>query len=103
MGSEPLIKSDAANVITVGTPVSGQPDQRIFDVASINQHITDSLSALPPDKKVAFVAYADGEGVKGVIVGKITDKLPGEIDWTVLAEKPWNGAFQWGAGVRWSI
>lgn len=98
-----LIKSAASSLVTVAKGEPGLPDVRMFDVASINKHIDASLSALDPGKRVAFVAYADGEGVKGAIVGRIDAGIPGELKWTVFATKPYAGSFAWGAGVKWSI
>jgi hypothetical protein len=97
------IYNDASKVITVAKGAAGEPDVRMFDLASVNQHIESSMAALDPGKKVAFIAYADGQGVKGAIVGRIDAKIPGEVKWTVFAERPYSGQFTWGAGVKWSI
>jgi hypothetical protein len=101
-GSMAAIKSEAAKLLTIEKGAAGKPDIRMFDVASINDHITRSLSVLKPEEKVAFVAYADGQGVKGAIVGRL-DAGPGEMCWTVFTEKPYDGPFTWGAGVTWKF
>lgn len=98
-----IIKSAAAGVVTVTPSSPGLPAIRVFDVASINRHIDSSLSALEPDKRVACIAYADGEGVKVALVGRINAGIPGELKWTVLATKPYGGSFEWSAGLKWSI
>jgi hypothetical protein len=103
MGSANLIYTEPASVVTVAKGSPGLPDTRIFNAKAINKHIEDSLAVLDPGKRVAFVAYADGEGVKGAIVGRIDSEVPGELKWTVFAERPYSGAFTWGAGVKWSI
>lgn len=99
----PLIVGEAASIVTIEKGVQGRPDTRTFDVASINDHITKSMAAIGPGEKVAFIAYADGEGVKGAIVGRISDGIPGDLKWTVFATKPYQGSFEWGMGLRWSI
>jgi hypothetical protein len=97
------ITSKPASVVTVVPSSSGLPAVRVFDVASINKHIDASLTALEPDKRVACVAYADGEGVKVALVGRIDASIPGELKWTVMATKPYAGSFEWNMGVKWSI
>ena len=98
-----LIKSSAASIVTVEETPEGQPNIRMFDVASINRHIEASMSALGPGEKVAFIAYADGEGVKGALVGRIDSPIPGELKWTVFAEVAYSGPFTWGAGLKWAL
>lgn len=98
-----IIKAQPAAVVTVTPSSPGLPAVRMFDVASINKHIDSSLTALEPDKRVACVAYADGEGVKVALVGRISAGIPGELKWTVMATKPYAGTFEWNAGVKWSI
>ena len=102
-GSMGAINAETAKVVTVERGVAGKPDVRIFDLQAINDHITKSMSVLGPTDKVAFIAYADGQGVKGAIVGRLETEIPGELKWTLFAEKPYGGAFIWGAGVKWSI
>lgn len=103
MSSAAAIRNEAASLITVEKGVTGAPDVRIFDMQSINKHIEDSMSLLDPGKRVAFIAYMDGEGVKGAIVGRIDSGIPGDLRWTVFATKPYSGSFTYGAGVKWSI
>ena len=98
-----IITSKPASVVTVLPSSPGLPAVRVFDVASINKHIDSSLSALDPGKRVACVAYADGEGVKVALVGRIDASIPGELKWTVLATKPYAGSFEWSAGLKWSL
>ena len=98
-----MIKSSAASIVTVEETPDGQPNIQMFDVASINRHIEASMAALNPGEKVAFVAYADGEGVKGALVGRIDSPIPGELRWTVFASLPYAGSFEWGAGLRWAM
>lgn len=98
-----LIVGEPSNIITIEKGVAGKPDTRMFDVASINDHITKSMGALGPSEKVAFIAYADGQGVKGAIVGRLSDGIPGDLKWTVFATRPYSGGFEWGMGLRWSI
>lgn len=97
------VKSAAASVVTVEGSTPGLPAVRMFDVASINAHIDSSMAALDPGKRVACVAYMDGEGVKAAIVGRIDTGIPGELKWTVFATKPYAGTFTYGAAVKWSL
>lgn len=101
--TRPLVVGEPAKIVTLEKGLSGRPDTRMFDVASINDHITKSLSALGPGEKAAFIAYADGEGVKGAIVGRLSDGIPGDLKWTVFATKTYKGSFEYGAGLKWSI
>ena len=96
-------KGSAASIVTVEETPEGRPNIRMFDVASINRHIESSIATMNPGDKVAFIAYADGQGVKGTLVGRIDSQIPGELKWTVFAELPYAGSFTWGAGLRWSM
>lgn len=103
MSSMDLIRAESEHVVTVEKGGPGQPDIRIFDMKSVNQHIDESMALLDPGKRVAFVAFADPAGIKGAIVGRVDSPIPGELKWTIYALKPYAGSFTYGAGVKWSI
>jgi hypothetical protein len=92
----------AASVVTV-TPQSGAPDVRKFDDSALNQAIDNAIRNIPADKHVVALARVDLKGAHLTIAGKIPSSIPGELDWTVYADKPWDGPFDAGLGVRWSI
>lgn len=91
-------------VQTIAAGAPGAPDLRKFDAASINAAIDDAMKALPPDKHVAAFARVDLTGAHLTIVGRIPhSSIPGELDWTAYVDKPWDGPFDAGLGLRWSI
>jgi hypothetical protein len=92
-----------AGVSTVAAGASGEPDVRKFDVASLNESITEALKTLPEGKHVAAFARVDLDGAHLTIAGHVPGKIPGDLDWTVYVDKKWTGDFDAGAGLRWSI
>ena len=82
---------------------SGSPDIRKFDVGAINSAIDRQMLALPEGKTVAAIAYVDKTGANIAIVGKGPENIPGDVEWTVLGTREWNGDWQASASLRWSI
>jgi hypothetical protein len=103
----PLPKLDTPDVVagitTVETGVPGSPSIRKFDIASLNETIGEAIKAIPEGKHVGAFARVDLKGAHFVIAGKVPGKIPGELDWTVFVDKPWDGDFDAGVGLRWSI
>lgn len=96
--------SKAASVVTLTKGVSGAPDIRKFDQSELNDAITAAMKSIPADKHVIALARVDMTGARLTIAGRVpSDKIPGELDWTVYVDKPWEGTFDAGLGVRWSI
>jgi hypothetical protein len=94
----------AANVVTVEKGLKGEPDVRKFDVAALNESITQALAAIPQGKTVAAFGRVDLKGARLTIAGRVPSKsIPGELDWTIYVDKPWGGEFDAGIGLRWSI
>ena len=93
----------AANVVTVAKGATGEPDVRKFDNSALNAAIDAAMREIPADKHVVALARVDLSGARLTIAGKVPGKIPGELDWTVYADKPWDGAFDAGLGIRWSI
>ena len=92
-----------ANVTTIAKGVSGEPDLRKFDQSALNAAIDAAVRSIPADKHVVALARVDMTGARLTIAGKVPGKIPGELDWTVYVDKPWDGTFDAGLGVRWSI
>lgn len=74
---------------------------RKFSDLSIQAHIDQALAELPPDTRGAVVAYADNTGAKLAILGK-AEVGPGNLAWTVVAAKPYDGPVEASAAVRYS-
>ena len=92
-----------AQVVTVAKGAPGEPDRRRFDASALNAAIDSAMKALPADEHVLALARVDLAGAHLSIVGKVPGKIPGELDWTIYVDKPWDGSFDAGLGVRWSI
>lgn len=97
-----MVVGDVAKIVTV-EPRTGSPDIRKFDVQSMNAMIDDAMKAIPADKKVAAFARVDLQGAHLTIAGRVPGKIPGELDWTVYVDKPWDGELEGAIGLRWSI
>ncbi len=93
----------AAQVLTVEKGAPGAPDVRKFDQSALNDAITAAMKALPADKSVIALARVDLSGARFTLAGRVPGKIPGELDWTVYVDKPWQGDFDAGLGVRWTI
>lgn len=91
-----------ANLVTV-LPQTGAPDIRKFDDSALNAAIDGALKALPEGKKMVGLVRIDMSGGHFTLAGKVDSPIPGELAWTVYADKPWSGNFDAGLGVRWSI
>ena len=94
-------------VQTVFETPAGLPNVRQFDSVALNKEINDAVSCMKPGETVVALGRVDLEGAHLTIVGKLPDKLvdkiPGKLNWTVYADKPWSGDWDAGVGVRWSI
>lgn len=89
-------KADPETKINKSGPV------RKFTIASIQTHIDQSIAALEarnPDARGAVIAFATTTGVNLAVVGK-KDLGGGQLAWTVVATKPWDGPFEAEAAVR---
>lgn len=89
--------------ITVAKGAPGEPDLRRFDNAAINSAIDSAMAALPSGKTVVALARVDLTGARLTIAGKVPGKIPGDLNWTVYVDKPYEGSFDAGVGIRWSI
>lgn len=71
---------------------------RKFSDAALQAQIDKVLAQLPPDRKLAAVAHADGDGVSLSLVAKLGD------EWSIAAAayKPYNGKLSAEAEVVWS-
>jgi hypothetical protein len=98
----PLETDHNPTLTTVAQGEPGQPSIRQFSASALNDQISDAVKALG-DKTVMGLARVDLEGAHLVIVGKVPLKLPGEFNWTVYSDKPWEGSWDAGVGLRWSI
>lgn len=92
-----------ANVVTITKGAPGEPDVRKFDQSALNAAIDAAVKAIPADKHVVALARVDMTGARLTIAGRVPGKIPGELDWTVYVDRPWDGTFDAGLGVRWSI
>ena len=99
----PVVVDVPARVLTAYKTPQGLPDIRKFDVKAINDAIERHVSIMKPEEHVVAVAYVDRTGGHVAIVGKVTDKIPGDMKWTVYGTREWDGDWNAGAGVRWSI
>ena len=95
-------QSTAAKLMTFAKGSTGEPDIRKFDISALNAEIDAAVKALG-DKNVVGLARVDLEGAHLTIVGKVPAKVPGELNWTVYVDKPWEGSFDAGVGIRWSL
>ncbi len=100
--AEPFAFASRPALVTVEAR-SGEPDVRKFDAPALNSAIDKALASLPPGKKVAAFARVDLEGAHILVVGRIVHGSSGELDWTVLADKPWDKPVDAGLGLRWSF
>lgn len=105
-GLATLTSDDIPTVETVVKGGPGLPDVRRFSAAALNAQIDDAMKALGSDR-VALFARVDLAGAHGVLVGRIpeavAEKLPGKLSWTVYVDKPWEGDWDAGVGLRWSL
>ena len=99
----PLEIAGVAKTVVVSKGASGNPDVSKFDHSALNAAIDAAIKALPPGKHVVGFARVDMSGARLTIAGRVPGKIPGELDWTVYADKPWDGPFDAGVGLRWSI
>jgi hypothetical protein len=90
-------------VVTVAKGAPGSPDVRKFSLSDLNAAIDDAIKTLPADKHVVAFARADLSGARLTIAGKVPGKHPGELDWTIYVDKPWEGDVTAGAAIRWTI
>jgi len=97
----PVVVDVPARLLTLAKQ-SGSPDVQMFDSAAINQAIDRQMLALPSGKTVAAIAYVDKDGANVAIVGRLA-KMPGDLSWTVLGTRKWNGQWQASAALRWTI
>ena len=75
---------------------------RKFDLASINSQIDKAIAALPPDKHGAVVGVFDGKQAHLAVVGKL-EVGPGELAWTAIMSKPYNGKLAYEGQVKYSF
>jgi hypothetical protein len=99
----PFFNPLSANLITLSKGLTGEPDIRKFDTSELNAEIDAAIKSIPAGKTVAAFARVDMTGARLTIAGKVPGKIPGELDWTVYVDKPWDGDFDAGLGLRWSI
>src|SRR5512147_2677037 len=88
--------------VVVAKGLAGEPDLKKFDSSAINKAINDAMASIPAGKTVAAFARVDLTGARLVVAGKIPAKIPGELNWTVYVDKPWEGSFDAGVGLRWA-
>jgi hypothetical protein len=97
----PIVVDTPVRVRTIAKGLEGTPDVRVFDVQSINDHITKVVDTMEPGETVLGYAYVDKDGANIAVVGKM-DFLPGNAKWTVYGTAKWDGDWTAGAAVRWS-
>jgi hypothetical protein len=99
-----LFTPSVAKIVTVQETPQGLPNVLKFDNSAINSAIDAAMKSIPADKHVVAIARVDMSGARLTIAGRIpSGTIPGELDWTVFVDKPWQGEFDAGLGVRWSI
>ncbi len=74
---------------------------RRFKDVDIQARIDAALATLPPETRGAVLAYADNDGAKLAIMGK-KELWSGDLAWTVVAAKPYDGPFEAEAAVRYT-
>lgn len=99
-----LFNEGVAKVVTVEQTPQGLPNVMRFDNTAINNAIDAAMKTVPADKRVVGIARVDMSGAHLTIAGRIpSGSLPGQFEWTLFADKPWDGPFDAGLGVRWSL
>lgn len=72
------------------------PIRRYLD-SGIQASIDKALASLPEGKAGAVIAYANGEGARLAVLGRV-----GIAEWTVVVDKPWHGPVGAEAALRFS-
>jgi len=100
----PIIVEENARLYTAYRTPQGLPDIRKFDVQAVNDAIEKHVAIMKPEEHVVAVAYVDKNGGHVAVVGRVkSDKIPGDLKWTVYGTNEWGGDWSVGAGARWSI
>lgn len=100
----PLLTKDVAPVVIEASKgLPGEPNVLRFDHAGLNEAMIRVMKSIPEDQHVVAIARVDLDGGRLTIAGKIPAKVPGELGWTVMVDKPWKGALSAEAAVVWSF
>lgn len=75
---------------------------RKFDLSTINAQIDKAIASLPADKRGAVVGVFDGKQAHLAVVGKV-ELGPGELAWTAIMTKPYDGKLEYEGQVRYSF
>lgn len=76
-------------------------DIRKFDLVAINRQLDAGIATLPENATGAVIGVVDSNGAHLAIVGKKKFES-GELAWSVVASKPYDGKLDYAGQVRWA-